>query len=397
MSDASTITSEMGGVDERFGRLSGEYERRRTAARAAVVRWEPYSRDAFDLRPLFYERHLDRPGRRLAEPPPPGTDYERVGFDAAGRPVVVEDHSGFLDGKVSHETFRAYGEGRVEQAYYRADGDPVHLHEYRYEDGRIRSAWMATAHGVTHEEYHYTGDSVTGIVVHEARERGLPGERELSARLVQTVRASYEGGALARVAIIPGDRPVDDDAVTPLYERPPAGFTFEAAREAVREDLVARIPRTVAAMEIDRPAYCVALAYSSEPGGYLVYVGLEEAREELLSTPDGAEWIWNAPDMEGGDDADLSSEVETTARLLFQELRLADADDPTARPGTERSRDLICEVAKELNSFDWSRVLPVTGDFVVYATDMELVDVERNMAYCVPPSRLADLRSCGLL
>jgi len=51
----------------------------------------------------------------------------RASAVSAGGPVVVEDHSGFLDGSVSHETSR------------------------RYEDNRIRSAWMANAHGVTHD------------------------------------------------------------------------------------------------------------------------------------------------------------------------------------------------------------------------------------------------------
>ena len=392
MSDASAITAEMARIDERFGRLSEEYEQRREAARAAVVRWEWYSGDAFDLRPLFYERHFGKPGRRLDERPPADTDHERIGFDADGRPVVLEENSGFL-GEVSRETFRVHGEGRVEEALYSAGGDPIYLHEYRYEGGRIRSAWMVTANGVTHEEYRYTGESVTELVVQQGGERGRPGERDVSVEPVRTYRASYDDGVLTRLGIVSRD---GDDVMTPIYERPPADFTIDAAYEAVRRELVARIPQTVAELASENPAYCVALAYFSEPGPCMVYVGFEDAREELLSTPDGKDWVWNAADMSGGIEPDLSA-VEDTARLLFQELTLADADDETARPGTERNRELVCEVAKELNSVDWSSVLPVTDDFVVYATDMELVDLDTNMAYCVPQSLLDAFHSRGLL
>jgi hypothetical protein len=41
--------------------------------------------------------------------------------------------------------------------------------------------------------------------------------------------------------------------------------------------------------------------------------------------------------------------------------------------------------------------MPVTDDFVVYAVDLELVDLDRNLAACVPAQRLALLRDRGLL
>ncbi|GAA5023028.1 hypothetical protein [Kitasatospora paranensis] len=83
-------------VDDRFGRLAAEYGLRRTAAHGTVVRRECYEDDAFDLRPLHYERNLSRPGRRLAERPDLARDHVRLGFTADDRLVVKLEYSGFL-------------------------------------------------------------------------------------------------------------------------------------------------------------------------------------------------------------------------------------------------------------------------------------------------------------
>ena len=41
--------------------------------------------------------------------------------------------------------------------------------------------------------------------------------------------------------------------------------------------------------------------------------------------------------------------------------------------------------------------LAIADDFVVYAVDLELVELERNLTDCLPPDRLAVLRERGLL
>ncbi|WP_430496069.1 hypothetical protein ACQRWP_17265 [Micromonospora trifolii] len=60
-------------------------------------------------------------------------------------------------------------------------------------------------------------------------------------------------------------------------------------------------------------------------------------------------------------------------------------------------RRLLCPVAARLNILDWSDTLPVADDFMVYPVDLELVDLERNLADCLPPDRLARLGERGLL
>lgn len=84
-------------------------------------------------------------------------------------------------------------------------------------------------------------------------------------------------------------------------------------------------------------------------------------------------------------------------RLVRQELALLNADDHDAGAGAARGRRLLCAAAARLNHYDWTDTLPVTDDFVVYAVDLELVDLDQNLTACLPPDRLALLRERDLL
>jgi hypothetical protein len=110
---------------------------------------------------------------------------------------------------------------------------------------------------------------------------------------------------------------------------------------------------------------------------HMVYVGLVDEDDE---DDEDDESRWSPADMYNETSVDLTA-VADTARLLAQEL--------TLRAELDRGRVLLCSVAAELNGHDWASVLPVTDDFVVYAVDMELVDLHRNMRDCVPADKLA--------
>ncbi|WP_204072268.1 hypothetical protein [Planotetraspora phitsanulokensis] len=354
---------DLSGLDERFARLAEEYGQRRAAAYAEAVRWEWYDDDAFDLRPLYYERSLWRPGRRLAERPPVSRDHVQIGFDADDRLVVLLEYSGFLDGTLYYETFRTHLTGIVEEArFHVADGKPIYLHEYRFEAGRIGQALIAAVAGGGYETYDYDGDRVTRVAVHHAaRRRGAP----LRPEPWTVIGAAYDGEGLSRLEISAPGGPAQVK-----YERPPAGFTVESAWRTVREELLTQIPRSVRALAVDEPAYCVALVYEDplDPADVLVNVGLERDRVRLAGDSD-PEDVWSPADMAHETPVDVRA-VAGTARLLAQELTLSRSD---------RGGELLCEVARSLGAVDWSAILPITEDFVVYAVDLEMADLDRNM------------------
>lgn len=338
-------------LETRFANLPQNYPRLRSAALAAARHWEWYSWAAFDLRPLHYERDRLRRGHRLAHRPPLDQDHHMVGFDGRGRPVVFFEYSGFLSGKLCYETYRDYSAApaTVEEAHFERSGRPVYLHRYSYIGGRIRMAEMVSAGCSGYEMYEYSGEVVSRITVFHKDQPYI------------TINAAYDDAGLVSLAKI------WDTSVELVYERPPPSFCLQAALRTVQRELVRQVPKAVRDLEIDAPACCVVLVYQSEfPLDVMVHVGI------------AGEWF--PSEMSDQAEVDLSA-VADSARLLAQELALACRE--------ELGRELLCAAAAELNFIDWQGILPVTDDFVVFAMDLELVDVDRNLQACVPPERLA--------
>ncbi|MGC5286247.1 hypothetical protein [Micromonospora sp. DT231] len=359
-------------VAARFAQLADGYESRKREATALVASWDWYTWPGLDLRPLRFERDLLRPGRRLDARPPVDADVLRLGFDAQGRVAVVQEYSGFLHGRLYYETFFRHGHEVVEEAHFDTDG-PIYLHEYRFDDGLMRAANMVARHGSGRETYTYTDGRISRV---EIERHGHP-----SAILV----AEHDDHGLRALVEVTGRRSRE------LYVRPPAGFDLDAACRALEDELVALIPDAAALLPVDDPVACLALSYA---GPAQLSLGISAAttdeRDELRTVE--ARAAWSPADFDTSTDIDLGP-----SRLIRQELALLDADDPDVSAGSETLRRLLCAVAARLNLRDWSATLPVTDDFVVYAVDLELVDLERNLTSCLPPDRLALIRERGLL
>ncbi|MET8089338.1 hypothetical protein [Micromonospora sp. NPDC005220] len=365
----------MSDLAARFAQLAGEYDSRKRSATALVGRWDWYRWPGLDLRPLYFERDLLKAGRRLDARPPVDRDVLRIGFDAEGRALVIEEYSGFLHGRLYYETFVSHDGDVVEAAHFDTDG-PIYLHEYRFVDGLMRSADTVARGGSGRESYAYTHGRISRV------------EIEHDGRAPSVLTAEHDDRGLVRVIEVMGRRS------EVRYERPPAGFDLEAACRSIEDALFTLIPDAVARLTVDGPAACVALSYDrSEPLSFEVRGATEDERAALAAID--AQAAWSPADFEASTDVDLDD--AGSVRLVRQELALLDASDLDAAAGSEVGRRLLCTVAGRLNLRDWSDTLPVADDFVVYPVDLELVDLERNLADCLPPDRLAQLRERGLL
>ncbi|MEV7987371.1 hypothetical protein [Micromonospora sp. NPDC085948] len=358
----------------RFAQLANEYEPRKRAATALVEVWNWYTWPGLDLRPLRFERALLRPGRRLEARPSGDVDVLRLGFDAQGRVSVVEEYSGFLHGRLHQETFFRHGDEVVEVAHFDTDG-PIYLHEYRFDDGLMRSADMVARRGSGRESYAYTDGRIFRV---EVEHHGRP---------PAVLLAEHDDDGLLRLVEATGRQSRE------LYVRPPAGFDLDTACQALEDMLVALIPAAAARLPVDDPIACLALGYAGPAQLSLGISAATAAERADLRTVD-ARAAWSPEDFEASTDIDLDD--TGPARLIRQELTLLDADDPDVSAGSEILRRLCCSAAARLNLRDWSATLPVTDDFVVYAVDLELVDLDRNLTSCLPPDRLALLRERGL-
>ncbi|MEU7590246.1 hypothetical protein AB0A95_28625 [Micromonospora sp. NPDC049230] len=359
---------------ERFAQLADEYEARKRAATALVEGWDWYTWPGLDLRPLHFERDLRKTGRRLDARPPLDRDVLRIGFDARGRVAVVEEYSGFLDGARCYETFFRHGDEVVEVAHFDRDG-PIYLHEYRFEGGLMHTASMVARRGSGRESYAYVDGRISRV---EIEHSGAP-----PAVLV----AEHDDLGLLRLVRIRGH----ESRV--CYARPPAGFDLEAACRAVEDMAVALIPDAVARLAVDAPIACLALSYD-RPTQLVIDVSAATADERAELASLEARAAWSPADFAASTDVDLGD--TEPSRLVQQELTVLDADDDDVAAGSAIGRRLWCRVAARLNLRDWSATLPVTDDFVVYAVDLELVDLERNLAACLSPERLAEFHGRGL-
>jgi hypothetical protein len=181
---------------------------------------------------LHFERSLLKAGRRLGVRPPVDRDALRIGFDAAGRAVVTEEYSGFLHGRLYHETFVLYDGDVVEAAHFDTGG-PIYLHEYRFEDGLMRSADMVARRGSGRESYTYTDGRISRV------------ESEHDGRAASALTAEHDEGGVVRVVEVIGRRS------EVRYERPPAGFDLDAACQTVKDALLTLIPDAVAGLVIE--------------------------------------------------------------------------------------------------------------------------------------------------
>src|SRR5689334_3743805 len=255
----------MSDLAARFAQLADEYDSRKRAAAALVERWDWYRWPGLELRPLGFERDLLKPGRRLGVRPPVDQDVLRIGFDAAGRVVVTEEYSGFLDGLLYYETFVRHDGDVVEATHFDTDG-PIYLHEYRFVDGLMRSADTVARRGSGRESYTYTDGQISRV------------EIEHDGRSGSALIAEHDGGGLVRVVEVMGSRS------EVRYERPPAGFDLDVACRAIEDALVALIPDAVARLAVDGPAVCVALSYHrSDTLSFEVHAATADERAALAA------------------------------------------------------------------------------------------------------------------
>ncbi|PZG13024.1 hypothetical protein C1I95_24520 [Micromonospora craterilacus] len=304
-------------------------------------------------------------------------DVLRIGFDTEGRAVVIEKYSGFLHGRLYYETFVGHDGDVVEAAHFDTDR-PIYLHEYRFVDGLMRSADMVARGGSGRESYAYTDGRISRVGI------------EHDGRAPCVLTAEHDDRGLVRVI------EVMDRRSEVCYERPPTGFDLETACRTIEDAFLTLIPDAVARLVIDGPAACVALSYYRSDALSIEVHGATEDERVALAAID-AQAAWSPADFEASTDVDLDLDDAKSVRLVRQELALLDAGDLDAVAGSEVGRRLLCAVAARLNLRDWSDTLPVADDFVVYPADLELVDLERNLADCLPPDRLARLRERGLL
>ncbi len=99
-----------------------------------------------------------------------------------------------------------------------------------------------------------------------------------------------------------------------------------------------------------------------------------------------AEFSNYAGDTATWDLTDIDPELARAVRAIPEN------DDGAAA----RARITLNRAARRLQRLDWPTIAPVTDDFVVFAVDYELVDLEDNFSHSVPAPLRKKLASHAL-
>jgi hypothetical protein len=176
-------------------------------------------------------------------------------------------------------------------------------------------------------------------------------------------------------------------------EPAPKGATVKSLVQFVRQRLLEVIPQRVKAAGLKDPAYCLVLAYDAEGEdilGPMLGIGAESERQKWLREKGDQAWlsIWNPAEFTKFADSPIEPDDEELERKMGWLNKLL-----LEREVTAPAIQLLVEVAAELEKLDWSAFLPTTPDFVVYAVDLELMDLRKNLKKIVAPRKLAALKA----
>src|SRR5688572_1779553 len=254
-----------------------EYERRKAAAEAQVVRWEYWSGPAYDPKPYYFERALRsgvlKRGRRLDKPTARACAY---GFDAQGR-VVVDRQAKSPDDPAFDEFF-TYDKSGIESAAYRRDGKHALHYVTRqvHRNGRptstdVRDAGARNSHA---ETYRYRDGRLSNIDV-----VSRIGDDEMTVKFDLVYEPDGELRAIRRhYDYLPEP--------FPIYWNPASGETLDSLFKSMHKTLLDLIPKRVAKAKIKETGYCLALAYDVGEGEIppILGVGLEKERQHWLAT-----------------------------------------------------------------------------------------------------------------
>lgn len=181
------------------------------------------------------------------------------------------------------------------------------------------------------------------------------------------------------------------------WRRPVRGQSITALSPNVAEAVKAAIIEVVKNWQTPERAYCLAISYDDEGNDLFpptIGIGLESERSRWAVQHGERlkEFVWNPAEFANFATAPLSvelSDMKEDVRMLNQLISEQGAYAKGIR--------VIRKVAAELGKLDWSKMLDITGDFVVYSVGTELADLEADLRACIGAKKLAALKKANLI
>jgi hypothetical protein len=184
-------------------------------------------------------------------------------------------------------------------------------------------------------------------------------------------------------------------------EKPlPKGVTLKTLDKEIRKLFIQAVVKTIRKFKLKKPVYCLALNYDCEGNPIMppmLGIGLDSERQSRLKKggKDAKLDIWEPEQMS------LFAK-EKTDEVIFNDKKLQQACEYYNRLLEEKgdnapAHKLLNEIAAELGRMDWKGKLNTTDDFIAYAVDTDLADLQKNLKQSVPADRLKKLKAAKML
>jgi hypothetical protein len=382
----------------------GEYEARKQAAEAQVVRWEWTLLPRYTIRPLFFERYPGRGKVLKTEPEDKSRGAYEYGFDAQDRVVVerVYNYTG-----EPFERFVRWIDAQVEQVRY---GNfqpklPLEVGQLRLPEGRAAAFGSFTinigpqlnrhqpdailellrqTHGIIQlgETYQYNAQGRIDSIDYWQEAGPHANFRSQETVIYNT------GGQIERIEA----QRERGERVT-LYQRPPKNENVRSLGESLKNKLLEAIPQIWASAGKTETLYCMVLYYRAFYFPPVIIPGYERDRQALLHSDDPTQryFIWTPV----GDEKDMEPlQIQDTDML---ELCRLYEQEVAVKQQWLAPLKLLRQIGKALTAMEWSGKLPVTDDFVVYAMDYEADELENCLEASVSKSQMKKWQEQELL
>jgi hypothetical protein len=168
--------------------------------------------------------------------------------------------------------------------------------------------------------------------------------------------------------------------------------------EELKQILIKEIPNAVRNIKLsdeDKVCYLSLLGTDYEPVLGLITLGIDSYRNQIIEEYgiNDKYSIWNSGEMP----VEYQTIILDSEFLKKQEELVKLFGDAEWEEGWQACQNLRFEVAKELNTYDWSDILSLTEDFIVYS-DWEAIDVKnRDLLPSIPERKIEKLVKNGLI
>jgi hypothetical protein len=336
------------------------------------------------FRAFWFESLQIRPGRWLKSRPKNVYEKYEYGFDAQNRVRVEREYFVFENPytEVIQQRFFRWSESSFEaQFFHHHENDPISLIRGNLNAGKVTRllGWYNTSvafHRIAWQDEQplqkrsYRADVVDGRMV-----GGLAPDRIHIA----TYGTDGKLDELLLRSLTPQDEITERGRTE--FKRLPPKQTLALMTEQLREPLTKAILQEIKRAAVSEPVYCIALLWAKWHENCLppsVGIGLASDRDRWLREPDKdvGYFLWNPAESRSLYEVNDDSISELTG-LINQTCMV--------KQSWRDASDMLNQIALDLTDFDFGTHLQRTDDFVVFVTDLELQDLNKNMRKTVAP------------